>query len=121
MEFTAEQQAILVRGRRLSIQVSTEGWNDVVAISRRIVDEALEAVANYKGTDEHETATLTFIWKTLKAHHERLMTSIQSSIDDAKKILNSKNEEPPEKAAAEDAQASGTVVKPLCDMELENA
>jgi hypothetical protein len=118
MEFTAEQAAILSRGRRLSIQVSTEGWSDILAISRRIVDEALEQMRGYKGTDVQETATLTFIWKTLDAHHLRLITSIQSAIDEAKALLN-KPEDRPEKAA-EEAQASGTVVKPLCDMELEN-
>ena len=120
MEFTAQQAAVLNRGRRLSIQVSTEGWQDIAQISRKIVDEALDAVRNYKGTDAHEIATLTFSWKTVEAHHERLMRSIQAAIDDAKELMKNaqpKSEDQAE-AAGEDPQASGTVVKPLCDMEI---
>ncbi len=110
--FTPQEQAIILRGERLRILVQQEGWRDLVLISKAIVDAALHELTSYPGTDDHHTASLANIWKTLKSHHEKLVATVKHQIQEG--LTTAMKHHQPQQSG--DAEEFAGVI-PFCDIE----
>lgn len=116
----ARDAAIIRRAQRLMLTTRSDGWKDVVAIMQEVVDDCLEAVKKYKGMDEHEMATLTYVWKTADAQKANLLATIESRIDEGGKLAasyqSSKEPQPPAQLDDEGPMVASSVTIPVCDM-----
>jgi hypothetical protein len=113
----AKHVLIINRAIRLRNTVNSEGWPDFIKISKAIVDGALAEVDGYTGTDDHKMAQLTFIWKTVKAHHNMLIGTIQKQIEDGDASNNYlQSLKNPQAMQETEESVTGTAVIPLCDV-----
>ncbi|HWF05565.1 MAG TPA: hypothetical protein VHA06_17900 [Candidatus Angelobacter sp.] len=119
LQIPQETVTTINRSLRLRATVASEGWGDVVRISQAIVQEALHNIDAYKGTDDHAMAVLTFIWKTVKAHHEKLIATMQDLIKDGDEAALALQKPKPAVEADPDADTAGTSVVPLCDAQFQ--
>lgn len=114
---TAERNAIN-RAVHVRSVLHAEGWAHILKILDEIIQEAQDRLENYKGTDDHETATLAFIWKTLKAHKTKLLATIQAHIEEGEQVALAKVR-PLAQMPETDQAIAFPVVKPACDVEEE--
>jgi hypothetical protein len=115
---TPQEKAMVDRSYHLHMVTQQEGWPIVVRISLAIVEEALKALEAYAGTSVQEHANLAFIWKASKAHHEKLLLSIQAHIDEGESFMLRRTMPKTDQTETESA-ISFPVVKPACDVDPE--
>lgn len=113
--YTREDRNIINEAVFLRSVLQAEGWAHVVKILDSIVDEARDKLLQYKGTDDHETATLAFIWKTLRAHKEKLEATIKSRIEEGEQLALSKLAPHLQEQPESDSATAFPVVIPACD------
>lgn len=92
MQLDPQQTAQLQRAQRLRSLRHSEGWNDLVRISEAIGNEALQALHEYGGTDEKHMAALAMSWKTLLAHHAKLVATVDTMIVQGNELVRPRTE-----------------------------
>lgn len=115
-QFTREEKSIINQAVFLRSVLHAEGWAHIVKILDEIVQEAQDKLESYKGTDDHETATLAFVWKTLKAHKTKLIATIEARITEGEQVATAKVS--PHLMAPNETESAIAfpVVIPACDV-----
>lgn len=111
-----QQAAIILRSQRLRATVNSEGWGDVLKIWDATVDDALQAMDSYRGTDEKQIVLLTVSWKTAKALRANFLATLDSQVREGDQVaMQFRNPQAQTPKAGEERLPSATAVLPLCD------
>lgn len=67
---------------RLSALRSSPGWNDLLTISKELVDQTVQNVEDYEGWDPEQLTILVARMQAAKQHHKTLFGHIMTVINE---------------------------------------